>query len=55
MIARWLVNLSMGPIVLVYRAWGRGWLTDDQCRRLVIAIMWVTLRAARVKIDDGLA
>lgn len=49
MIARWLVRASMPLIALTYRAWGRCWLTDDQCRTVVTAIMRTTLWLARVK------
>lgn len=45
--ARWLVEASFVPIALVYRAWGRGWLTDAQCRAVVTGIMRVTLWLAR--------
>jgi hypothetical protein len=49
MIARLLARLSLGPITLVYWAWGRCWLTDQQCRWLVMAIMRVPLWFARAK------
>lgn len=30
-------------VVLIYKAWGRWWIDDDQCRRYVTAVMGATL------------
>lgn len=46
--ARLLVAASMVPIEWTYKAWGRCWIDDKQCRIIVTAIMRTTLWLCRL-------
>jgi hypothetical protein len=53
MIRRLVVRASMTPIALTYRAWGRRWIDDDQCRAIVTWLMRTTLWLVRQPAPDA--